>query len=125
MPTPCAPRARGENEIHLELPSPATTYDVAVVLADARLQDARPRVVLDCGGAEKLPPPALAELSRLGGELRRRGGDLVPVNCGASLRQALENPSTAGPFGGTSVRDAAHRLRGPHASFLRSFRSGD
>jgi hypothetical protein len=122
MPTPCA--ARGENEVRLQLPTPTTASDLAVVVADARAQDPQARIVLDCGGAAELPCRVVTELSRLRGELRQDGGDLVLLNCDASVRQALDNPPAASPLGGTFVRHAAHRLRGPHPAFLRAFRAG-
>jgi hypothetical protein len=122
MPTPCA--ARGKNEVRLQLPTPAIASDLIAVLADARAQDPQARIVLDCGGAAELPCRVVAELSRLRGELRRDGGDLVLLNCDGSVRQALDNPPPASPFGGTFVRHAAHRLRGPHPAFLRTFQAG-
>jgi hypothetical protein len=126
MPTPCAQRPSIHKEQFFRLPSSDSTAAADAVLGEIRLRalcDSPARFNLDCARITEISPRLLAEIAALRDELNDEGSDIVLVNCGDSLRRQLTLAKCAPQLGEPSVRHEAQPLRGPHAAFLRSFRS--
>jgi hypothetical protein len=123
MPTPCFAPVHGKREIHLRPPTPGNEPAFVLLIAEIRSRaefgDVQ-RFVVDCSDIRALPTGVLAEFDALRDDLRRAEIDVVLVNRASEL-PALEHRDESAKV---NTRHEAHRLRGPHATFLRAFRAG-
>jgi anti-anti-sigma regulatory factor len=111
----------------MRLPVSATPNALGALFAEIRLRAACgpvTRFSIDCSGLTVVPGGVLAELGALRDELRQKGMELALVNCSPDLQAALPREVFTDRSAQQTVQHQAHALRGPHASFLRTFRAG-